>query len=101
MGRWLGDGMNGKSMTERDVRFAATLDDALATLERAASAIGASFVLTESASDFRSGHVEADGEARLYVVILGGSPEVVIRVDTRDSLGDRLADRLASEPDAT
>jgi hypothetical protein len=87
-------------MTERDVRFAATLDDALAALDRAASALGGSFVLTEFAADFRSGHVEAGGRARLYVVILEDAPDIVVRVDTSDSLGLRLADRLASEPDA-
>ena len=55
---------------------------------------------TEFAADFRSGHVEAGGRARLYVVILEDAPDIVVRVDTSDSLGLRLADRLASEPDA-
>lgn len=87
-------------MTERDVRFAATLDDALAAVDRAASALGAHFVLTEFAADFRSGHVEVDGEARLYVIVLVDSPGVIVRVQTMDILGERLAERLASESDA-
>jgi hypothetical protein len=90
------------NMTERDVRLAAPLDRALEIVGQAASELDSTFVLTEGASDFRSGHIEAGGEAVLDVILMGESSGItVVRVDTRKRLGDRLAALLAMAAEVT
>jgi hypothetical protein len=89
------------SWTERDIRLAASLDDALAIVNETASALNSTFVLTEGAGDFRSGHIENGGRAILDIVLLdGSSATTIVRVDTRQGLGGELASLLAARPEA-
>jgi hypothetical protein len=88
-------------MTERDVTLASSLDEALDEFTRVSRELSAEVVITDGASDFRSGHLEVDGTALLDVVLMSQERGcTVVRIDTRDPFGARVADALASVPAA-
>ncbi len=81
-------------MTERDILLMAGFDEAVAAVDEAASSLSCRFAITEFGDDYRAGHIERDGVAELYVVLMSETSRTVARIDVRGELGQALASAL-------
>jgi hypothetical protein len=83
------------AMTERDILLQAGLDEAVAAIDEATSSLGCRFVITDFGHDHRTGHVEREGVAEFYVVLMmSDASRTVARMDVRGELGQSLVRAL-------